>query len=62
MEGRCNREEEFGCCLFGEKNVFMDTFYRMTQNAPDKSEVVKLKLKIDRDSKEEDVYVIMSTT
>ena len=47
---------------FWEKNVFMDTCYRMTQTTPDKSEVVKWKLKIDKDIKEEDMYIIMSTT
>ena len=61
VEGRCKREEEFGWCLFGKK-CFMDTFYRMTQNTPDKSEVVKWKLNIDKDIKEEDMYIIMSTT
>ena len=48
--------------VFMEKNVFMDTCYRMTQTTPDKSEVVKWKLKIDKDIKEEDMYIIMSTT
>ena len=40
----------------------MDTFYRMTQNTPDKRRVVKWKLKIDKDIKDEDMYIIMSTT
>ena len=34
----------------------------MTQTTPDKSELVKWKLKIDNDIKEEDMYIIMSTT
>ena len=34
----------------------------MTQNTPDKGEVVKWKFKIDKDIKEEDIYIIMSTT
>ena len=46
---------------FLEKS-FMDTFYRMTQNTPDKSEVVKWKLKIDKGIKEENMYIIMITT
>ena len=56
VEGRCKREEEFGWCLFGEKS-FMDIFCRMTQNTPDKNEVVKWKLKIDKDIKEEGLYI-----
>ena len=40
----------------------MDTFYRMTQNTPDKSEVVKWKLKIDQDINEEGMHIIMSAT
>ena len=47
---------------FWKKNVFMDTCYRITQTTPDKSEIVKWKLKIDKDIKEEDMYIIMSTT
>ena len=42
-------------------NVCMDTFYRMIQNTPYKNEVMKLKLKIDKDIKEEGMYIIMST-
>ena len=56
MKGRCKRGGEFGWCLF-VRNVFMDIFYRMTQNTPDKSEVMKWKLKIDKDIKEEDMYI-----
>ena len=56
------REKKNLAGAFLGKNVFMETFYRMTQNTPDKSEVVKWKLKIDKDIKEEDMCIIMSTT
>ena len=40
----------------------METFYRMINNTPDKSEVMEWKLKIDKDIKEDGMYIIMNTT
>ena len=61
MEGRCKREEKFGWCLFGKK-----CFYgHLLQNDTDYSRQKRgseMEVKIDKDIKEEDMYIIMSTT